>query len=160
MIIREFSNTDQLGVTKLQDEFMQEFFPEFYNDPRQYQWNADIYDINSHYLQHGGKFWVVEDDGEINGVGGFRLVNPTVAEIKRVRLKIACRGKGFGKAIIHKIEDYCLGHNITKILVDTDERLSIAKAMYEKLGYTVYRIENIVESNEVYVNYYFEKDLL
>jgi hypothetical protein len=35
-----------------------------------------------------------------------------------------------------------------------------SKAMYEKLGYTVYRIENIVEDNEVYVNYYFEKDLL
>lgn len=160
MKIREFTTVDQLGVNKLQDEFMQEFFPEFYTDPRQYQWNADIYDIDKYYLQHNGRFWVVEEEEDnIIGVGGFRLVNLNIAEIKRIRIKACYRGKGLGKAIIHTIEDYCRRNHIIKILVDTDQRLTTAKTMYEKMGYSVYKTEAVEEGSETYINYYFQKDL-
>lgn len=159
MTIREFKPSDQAGVTRLQEEFMLEFFPEFSSDPRQYEWNADIYDIDEYYLKHCGKFWVAEDAGEIVGVGGFRLVSPTIAEIKRVRIQAHHRGKGLGKAIISIIEEYCRAQHITKILVDTDERLAAAKSMYVKLGYTVCRTETVAEGDETYVNYYFEKVL-
>jgi putative acetyltransferase len=159
MIIREFTAADQLGVIRLQEEFIQEFFAEYYTDPRQYQWNADIRDLDKYYLQKGGKFWVVEEDQEIVGVGGFRLVSSTIAEIKRLRIKAGYRGKGLGKAIVQIIEDYCRNHQIVKILVDTDERLATAKTMYERLGYTAYRVETVKEGNETYTNYYFEKNL-
>ena len=159
MTIREFTAADQPGVTQLQEEFMQEFFPEFYHDPHQYQYNADIHDLDQFYLQLGGKFWVVEEAGEIIGVGGFRLVSPTVAEIKRVRLKACWRGKGLGKAIIRTIEDHCRAHHIKKILVDTDDRLVTAQKMYQKLGYILYRSESGAAGGVSYVNYYFEKEL-
>ncbi|SET42967.1 putative acetyltransferase [Natronincola peptidivorans] len=157
--IREFNVNDQSGVASLQEEFIKEFFPEFQSDPRQYDWNADIYDIEKYYTEHGGMFWVIEKNNSIIGVGGFRLVSPTIAEIKRVRISINHREKGLGKTIIRTIEDYCRQHKVQKILVDTDERLTTAKAMYEKLGYTIYKKETEIEGNESYVNYYFEKDI-
>jgi len=159
MTIREFKVADQENVAKLQDEFMLEFFPEFRSDPRQYQWNADIYHIDEHYSQRGGRFWVIEEDHEIVGFGGFRLVSPTVAEIKRVRLRSSCRGKGLGKAIVETIEYYCREHKIAKILVDTDERLSIAKNMYARLGYVLIRKEEQTEGLRKFVTCFFEKDL-
>jgi putative acetyltransferase len=159
MNIREFTILDQASVIQLQEEFMQEFFPEFANDPRRYQWNADIYNIDEYYIKNGGKIWVVEEDKEIVGVGGFRLVDYEVAEIKRIRIKARYRGKGLGKKIVQMIEEYCVNNNILKILVDTDERLSTAKLMYEKMGYIAYRTEIVVEGNMKYTNHYFEKVL-
>ena len=42
MSIREFIAKNQPGINKLQQEFMVEFFPEFADDPKQYEWNADF----------------------------------------------------------------------------------------------------------------------
>jgi len=159
MTIREFAPADQAGVNQLQAEFMHEFFPEFADDPRQLEWNADIYDIYAGYIVNGGKMWVVVENDAIVGVGGFRRVSPGVAEIKRIRIKASCRGKGYGKAIVRLVEAYCLDHGISKILVDTDERLATAKTMYEHLGYRVYRKETEMEGGREYINYYFEKVL-
>ncbi len=159
MTIRPFSPSDQPGVTRLQEEFMQEFFPEFVGDPRQYEWNADIYNIHGAYILKGGQFWVVEENQTIVGVGGFRLASAGVAEIKRIRIKAGYRGRGFGKALVRLIEAYCRTHGVSKILVDTDERLATAKAMYEHMGYRIYREETEVEGNAEYTNYYFEKEL-
>ncbi len=159
MTIREFVTADQAGVNRLQADFMQEFFPEFANDPRQFEWNADIDNIHEAYILQGGKFWVVEADQEIVGMGGFRLARPGVAEIKRVRIKAGCRGRGLGKAIVRMIETYCSEHGISKILVDTDERLAAAKRIYENMGYRAYCRETIFEAGGEYINYYFKKEL-
>ncbi len=150
MTIREFATTDQAGVNSLQADFMQEFFPEFAGDPRQREWNADIYNIHNEYVLQGGKFWVVEVDHEIVGMGGFHLVNPGVAEVKRIRIRADHRGQGLGKAIVRMIESYCIEHGISKILVDTDERLATAKRMYEKMGYRAYRKEIIIDGQREY----------
>ncbi len=138
---------------------MQEFFPEFAGDPRQYEWNADIYNIHEAYILKGGQFWVVEEDQTIVGVGGFRLASAGVAEIKRIRIKAGYRGRGFGKALVRLVEAYCLTHEISKIWVDTDERLVTAKTMYENMGYRIYRKETVTEDSAEYTNYYFEKVL-
>jgi hypothetical protein len=54
------------------------FFPEFASDPRQYQWNADVYQIDESYLH-------AEVGGVIVGFCGFRLVDANSAEITGIR---------------------------------------------------------------------------
>ena len=157
MNIREFSLLDQTGINTLQKEFMIEFFPEYANDPRQYEWNADIYDINKYYIKQGGKIWVTEIDRYIAGFGGFRRVNPHTAEIKRVRINAQHRGQGLGKSIVNQIEKYCKAAGISKILVDTDNRFEVAKAMYTKLGYVIVRTETETKNGMVYTDNYYEK---
>jgi GNAT superfamily N-acetyltransferase len=126
MKIREFKAKDQPGINKLQEEFMIEFFPEFADDPKQYEWNADIYDVNEHYLNRGGRIWVADIGNYVAGFGGFRLVDRGTAEIKRVRVNSQHRGQGLEKSIVKEIENYCSGKDIRKILVDTDDRFEIA----------------------------------
>ena len=157
MKVREFTASDQADITRLQDAFMTEFFPEFTSDPRQYQWNADIYQIDESYLQKGGKVWVAEADEAIVGFGGFRLLDSNTAEIKRVRIDSGHRGKGLGKSIIKHIESYCRATKIKTIKVDTDNRFAAAISMYTSLGYFLQRSESVTKNNIVYTDNYYEK---
>ena len=159
MNIREFDLLDQPGIIELQEEFMVEFFPEYANDQRRYQWNKDVYDINKHYSKSGGKIWVVEADNKIVGFGGFRLAESKIAEIKRIRINRNYRGKGIGKAIVKQIECYCAANKFSKVIVDTDDRLEVAKSMYPNLGYDLCRTETETEGGNEYTTHYYEKRL-
>lgn len=146
MSIREFIAKDQPGINKLQEEFMIEFFPEFADNLKQYEWNADIYDVNEHYLNNGGKIWVADIGHYIAGFGGFRRVDRNTAEIKRVRINARYRGKGLGKSIVKEIENYCAGSDVKKLLVDTDDRFEAAKFMYTSMGYEIIRSETVTKN--------------
>lgn len=159
MRVREFNTADQTDVSRLQDAFMAEFFPEFTSDPRQYQWNADVYQIDESYLQRGGKVWVAEVDNVVVGFGGFRLVDVHIAEIKRVRIDSGYRGKGLGRSIIKHIESYCRASDIRTIKVDTDDRFAAAISMYTNMGYVLQRSESFSRNNVVYTDNYYEKRL-
>ena len=159
MSIREFTLSDQPGINKLQEEFMTEFFPGLANDPGQLDWNADIYDIDECYVKNGGKVWVVEIDNHIAGFGGLRLVNPRIAEIKRVRINSKHRGRGLGKSIIRQIENHCKAADIQKILVDTDDRFAAAMALYTGLGYSLYRSESYQKDGTTFTDNFYEKIL-
>ena len=158
-MIREFAPSDQSPITDLQEEFMTEFFPEFANDKRRYEWNADVYSIQEHYIEKGGKVWVAEVEGDIVGFGCLRLVDSNTAEIKRVRINHQHRGKGLGKSIIKQLENHCSVSNILKVLVDTDDRFEAAKTMYSGMGYIIYRTETDVKDGKAYTDNYYEKIL-
>ena len=138
---------------------MVEFFPEFASDPHQYQWNADVYQIDESYLQNGGNVWVAEVGDVIVGFGGFRLVDANTAEIKRVRIDSGHRSKGLGKSIIEHIESYCKATEIKTIKVDTDSRFAAAISMYTNLGYVLLRSESFTKNKIVYTDNYYEKKL-
>ena len=159
MNIREFKLLDQPDVIELQEEFMVEFFPEYANDPRRYEWNKDVYDINKYYSKRGGKIWVVEVDNKIAGFGGFRLADNRIAEVKRIRINREHRGKGIGKSIVKQIERHCAANKFSKIIVDTDDRLEVAKSMYPNLGYKLCRTETETEGGNEYTTHYYEKGL-
>jgi GNAT superfamily N-acetyltransferase len=158
-MIREFALADQSQIINLQEEFMTEFFPEFANDQRKFEWNADVYSIQEHYISKGGKVWVVEFEGDVVGFGCLRLVDSNTAEIKRVRVNLQHRGKGIGKSIIKQIESYCDTSSISKILVDTDDRFEAAKSMYSGMGYNISRTETETKDGRAYTDHYYEKIL-
>jgi len=159
-MIREFINTDQPQIINLQEEFMSELFPEFADDPRKYEWNADVYSIQEHYIQKGGKAYVFETASRIVGFGCFRLVNSNTAEIKRVRIHCQHRGRGIGRTIVKKLESYCSTSGISKMLVDTDDRFEAAKSMYLRSGYVLYRTQTDLIDGREYKDNYYEKLLL
>ncbi len=158
--IRKFAPLDQPAATKLQEEFMLEFFPEYASDPRQYQWNADAYDIDEHYLESGGMFWVAEENNSIIGFGGFRFVDENTVEIKRLRISAQHRGIGIGKSIVRKIEIYCLENRIFNVLVDTSDRLDVARKMYLNMGYKYIRTDTETDAGVEYSDHFFKKTLI
>lgn len=98
-----------------------------------------------------GELYVLEDDGEIHGTG---IINNTqdasyangnwageapddkVCVLHTLVIDPACSGRGYGKAFVDFYENYAMETGCTELRFDTNERNTVARTMYKKLGYT------------------------
>jgi GNAT superfamily N-acetyltransferase len=156
--VRPFRREDQDAVLSLQDEFIEEFFPEFLEDPRLHEWNSDVYDIYSSYMESDGIFWVVEKGVEVMGMGGIKIIKGDPV-ISRVRVRKTERGKGWGTLLLRHMEEYCFKEGYKKILVDTENHMVAAVKLYE--GHNYRRIRESIEiiDGKIYTTYFYEKYL-
>lgn len=98
-----------------------------------------------------GELYVLEDDGEIHGTGiinntqdasyakgdwAGEAPNDKVCVLHTLVIDLACSGRGYGKAFVAFYENYAMETGCTELRFDTNERNSVARAMYKKLGYT------------------------
>ena len=156
--VRSFRREDQEAALSLQDEFIEEFFPEFVGDPRLHEWNKDVYDIYSSYIEGDGNFWVVERDMEVVGMGGIKI-SEGAPVLSRVRVRRTERSKGIGTLLLRHMEEYCLREGYKKILVDTENHMVTAVKLYESHNYRKIR-ETIEEiDGKIYTTYFYEKYL-
>jgi len=156
--VRPFRREDQDAVLSLQEEFIEEFFPEFLDDPRLHEWNRDVYDIYSSYMESDGIFWVVEKGVEVVGMGGIKI-SEGAPVISRVRVRKTERGKGWGTLLLTHMEEYCFKEGYKKILVDTENHMVAAVKLYE--GHNYRRIRESIEKidGKIYTTYFYEKYL-
>ena len=156
--VRPFRREDQDAVLSLQEEFIEEFFPEFLEDPRLHEWNRDVYDIYSSYMESDGIFWVVEKGVEVVGMGGIKI-SEGAPVISRVRVRKTQRGKGWGTFLLRHMEEYCFKKGYKKILVDTEDHMVAAVKLYESHNYR--RIRESIEKidGKIYTTYFYEKYL-
>lgn len=80
-------------------------------------------------------FHILEDDGEPIGMGGIRRVRDGVAEMKRVYVREAARGRGLGRVLIERLMADAHGFGYRQMLLDTAPTLTTAIALYERLGF-------------------------
>ena len=156
--VRSFRREDQEVAQSLQDEFIEEFFPEFVGDPRLDEWNKDVDNIYSSYMEGAGVFWVVVNGMEVVGMGGIKISEGTPV-ISRVRVRRSERGKGIGTLLLGHMQEYCLGEGYRKILVDTENHMTSAVRFYESHNFL--RIRETVEEidGKIYTTYFYEKYL-
>lgn len=85
-------------------------------------------------------FVVARDDSSVGiGCGGLRLLGGDEAEIKRMYVIPAERGRGASAAILRKLEESARAHGIHTLKLETGSRQLDAIRFYEREGYT--RIE-------------------
>lgn len=142
----------------LQDEFIEEFFPEFVGDPRLDEWNKDMNDLHSAYSGKDGVFWVVEDDTEVVGMGGIKFSEEGPV-ISRVRVRRTERGKGIGTLLLRHMEEYCVNEGYRKVLVDTENHMTSAIRFYERNNFQRTREETEEIDGKVYTTFFYEKYL-
>ena len=157
--VRPFRKEDQGAALALQDEFIEEYFPEFVGDPRLHEWNADVYDIYASYMESDGNFWVVERGSEVVGMGGIKISDEAAPVLSRIRVRKSERGKGYGTLLLKHMEGYCAEQRYRKILVDTENHMTSAVKLYEKHGYSRYRETRENIDGKIYISYFYEKNL-
>ncbi|MEX2549729.1 MAG: putative glycolipid-binding domain-containing protein [Nitriliruptoraceae bacterium] len=84
----------------------------------------------------GGRWWVLERDGEILGSIGTGAVDEAgVLELKRCYLAAGLRGRGLATRLIKRVEAHAAGLGAEAIELWSDTRFTAAHHRYEALGY-------------------------
>ncbi len=82
-----------------------------------------------------GAFIVVTSDGATVGCGALKRIDDTTAEIKRMWIHPDWRGLGLGRRLLVELEDVARRIGRRRVVLDTNETLTEAIAMYERAGY-------------------------
>ncbi len=103
---------------------------------------ASLYAIESRHgfsveklLRDGVAFFVSRDDGRPAGCGGVLLVEQAYAEIKRMYVRPAFRGRGLGHRMLDHLVAHATERGSTVIRLETGIHQQEAIALYERSGF-------------------------
>jgi GNAT superfamily N-acetyltransferase len=99
---------------------------------------------------------VASEDDKPLGCLGLRLTIAPFAEVKRVYVVPAARGRGVGKALLAEAEMVARQHDAVTMRLDVREDLVEARGLYAKFGY----VEVEPFNNDDFVAYWLAKDLV
>ena len=100
-----------------------------------------------------GSFVLARVQGEVAGCGGLWTVEPGVGEIKRMWIAPTWRGLGLAGQLLADLERRSRELDHRRTILDTNEVLHDAIAMYERAGYTAIDRYN----DNPYAHHWFEK---
>jgi len=105
----------------------------------------------------GSTYVLATSDGEPVAYGGIRpapAVDERAVEIKRMWVHPDWRGAGLGSRMLRHLETLAVEHDAQRIVLDTNEVLAEAIAMYERSGYR--QVERYPGSDP-HATHFFEK---
>jgi GNAT superfamily N-acetyltransferase len=121
-----------------------------------FTWDADTSVAEARaYRPPDGAFLVMRVDDETIGCGGLQRVDDRTAEVKRMWIDARWRGLGLGRRLLARLEDQARELGRTRVVLDTNEMLTEAIAMYERAGYRSIERYN----DNPYAQRWFAKDL-
>lgn len=89
-----------------------------------------------------GALLVGYEDGEAVACGAVRVVEPGVAEVKRMFVSPRLRGRGLGRALLEALERTAVDLGCDVARLDSTEPLTEATALYRSAGYVDIRDYN------------------
>ncbi len=88
------------------------------------------------FVEPDGVFLVVrDDDGAAVACGGIARFDDERAELKRMYVRPAERGRGLGRRILVELENAALRLGYTAVVLETGDRQPEALGLYESSGY-------------------------
>ncbi|MEO6597050.1 MAG: GNAT family N-acetyltransferase [Planctomycetota bacterium] len=95
----------------------------------------DLADVPDSFISAGGDFFVVEEDGRVVGMGGYKGTGPDEAQVFRVRVHPALRRRGVGRCLMKAIEAAAASGGVRRMVLETADNQPEALAFYESIGY-------------------------
>lgn len=93
---------------------------------------ADLDDPQQAY----GAVWVATDNGEVIASVAIRLLEPgQLAELKRMYVKKAYRGRGLGRRLLRQAVEWAESQGCRSIVLDTATAMTAAQRLYETAGF-------------------------
>lgn len=82
------------------------------------------------------KFFLLELDGEVIGCGALRDLGSGVAELKRMFVRPAHRGRGFARDLLAQLESVATAAGVRRLRLETGTAQHAALSLYRTAGYT------------------------
>jgi len=86
-------------------------------------------------LVPGSAFLIARTEGRAVACGAFRPMQAGVAEIKRMYVLPAYRGRGFSKMVLSELERLALASGYVMVRLETGDAQPEAIGLYERSGY-------------------------
>jgi ribosomal protein S18 acetylase RimI-like enzyme len=86
-------------------------------------------------LQQGVAFFVLRQDGTPAGCGGVQLFGHDYGELKRMYVRDAFRGLGFGRLILDHLAAYTAAQGVGLMRLETGVHQTAAIGLYERAGF-------------------------
>ena len=91
--------------------------------------NEDLYK----YIKDGGSFLIaVDEDGNLLGTIGGRIINDETLEVKRMYVKKEYRGCGIAQELLNTLERFAEDNGFKYLVLGTYERMERAIGFYKK----------------------------
>ena len=103
-----------------------------------YEGEADIGParVGAMFEPPDGVFLVVrDDDGAAVACGGIARFDETAAELKRMYVVPAARGRGLGRRVLVELEQAARDLGYARVVLETGDRQAEALGLYESAGY-------------------------
>lgn len=98
--------------------------------------SANHFRLDGHEVAPGrGTFLVAYDESVPIGCGAVRRIDEGVAELKRMYVAPAMRGRGVGRALLAALEAEARQLGVTRLVLETGPRQPEAIALYEREGF-------------------------
>jgi putative acetyltransferase len=92
--------------------------------------------LKAQHLEGGrGSFLVARDDGRAVGCGAIRILDAQTAEVKRMYVEPAHRGKGVGRAVLASLEAAARQLGARRLVLETGSHSPDALALYHGAGF-------------------------
>jgi putative acetyltransferase len=88
-----------------------------------------------HYEPPHGAFFVIRDGARIVGSAGVDRLDRTSAELHRLYLDPALRGRGFGDGLVDAVLGWCRDQGVTHLVLWSDTRFEHAHRLYLRHGF-------------------------
>jgi putative acetyltransferase len=92
--------------------------------------------IDSKYSLPNGLLWVVQQADQLVGCVGFKHLDGTTAEIKRLYVQPAFRGQQLGDKLMQVVIDTTRQMGYQRLVLDTVPQTLAAQSLYLRLGFT------------------------
>jgi GNAT superfamily N-acetyltransferase len=86
-------------------------------------------------LESGGRLYLAEVDGTAVGVGGLKLLDDDIGEIKRMYVRPEVRGLGVGRAIVERLIGDARELGCSTIVLESASFMHAAHALYRSVGF-------------------------
>ena len=83
----------------------------------------------------GAAFFLARSAGQVVGCGAIRPLAPGVAEVKRMFVTTEARGRGVGRALLHRLEDTAKKMGYALMRLETGLKQPEAISLYKSAGY-------------------------
>lgn len=131
MVFRRFEPSDAMQVLRLHAEALRAT-DAYIEVPGYY---ADMEDIEGQYIATGGEFLVGESGREIVAIGGMRVHDQGIAEVRRIRVVPTMQGRGIGGDLLARLERAAAERGCMSIQLDTTVNQASAQALFASAGY-------------------------
>jgi GNAT superfamily N-acetyltransferase len=98
--------------------------------------DCDLVNLESHYFDKGGVFWVLEESGHVLGTSAVVPDDSTrgVCWLKRLYLDSSLRGTNWGRTLMQLAVDWAEEREFSRMVFWSDVRFERAHRFYEKHG--------------------------